>query len=88
MPWKDPEKWAAIPIIGAMLGIFWKSVDTKKKTIDNSLEEYVEVTYCEMKQENMTLRLERVITDEIGKLKDETLQHMRDIETAIQAIKK
>ena len=88
MPWKDPEKWVAIPIIGALLGIFWKSVDTKKKAIDNSLKDYVEVPYCEMKQENMTYKLEGVIKDEIGKLKDETFQHMRDIETAIQALKK
>jgi len=88
MPWNDIEKWAAIPIIGAMLGIFWKSVDTKKKKIDQSLVGYVDKTYCGMKQENMTLRLENTIKSEITLLKDETFEHMRAIETAVQGLKK
>ena len=84
MPWSNPERWLSIPIIAAMLGIFWKSVDTKKKALDESLFGYVTKDYCAGRQENMTLRLEKTIQFEIGQLKDETIEHMRAIEAAIR----
>ena len=88
MPWNEPEKWVAIPIIGTMLGFFWKGIAKKKDQIDQALDGYVAITYCEMKQKNMSLSLEAVIKDEISTLKDETFKHMRAIELAIQELKK
>ena len=88
MPWGEPEKWLTIPIIGTMLGFFWKGVSDKKKAIDNSLNGYVTEKWCAEKQKNVMLSLEGVIKDEISDLKDETFEHMRGIEAAIQAIKK
>jgi len=88
MPWTEPEKWIALPVIGTMLGFFWKGISNKKKEIDQSLNGYVDKTFCAMKQENITLRLEGVIKDEIKDLKDETFEHMRAIETAVQELKK
>ena len=88
MPWNEPEKWLAIPIIGAMLGLFWKSVSNKKDQIDMSLSSYVTKEFCEEKQKNISLSLTVVIQEEIQSLKDETFEYMRDIERAIREIKK
>lgn len=84
MTWSDPDRWLTVPVIGAMLGIFWRGIAQKKKEIDKSLYGYVDKPYCKMKQENMTLRLEATIRDEIGTLKDEIFEHMRAIEKAMQ----
>ena len=88
MPWTESEKWLSIPIIGAMLGFFWKGISKKKDQIDNSLTGFVTEKFCLEKQKNVSLSLEMVIKDEIKLLKDETFQHMRDIETAVNALKK
>jgi len=84
MPFTNPERWISIPIIGAMIGIFWKSVDTKKKWIESSLVGYVTTPYCEQRQEIITLRIEKTIQTEIRLLKDETFEYLRAIEKAIK----
>jgi len=88
MPWRDPERWFTIPIIGGMLAIFWRGISIKSEKIDESLTGYVTEKDCGMKQENMTLRLEKTIKTEITMLKDETFEHMQAIEKAVQGLKK
>jgi len=84
MAWTDPDRWLTVPVIGAMMGFFWSGISKKKRSIDKALESYVDKPYCEMKQENMTLRLEATIRTEIGTLKDEIFEHMRAIERAMR----
>ena len=88
MPWSEPEKWLSVPIIGLMLGFFWKGISNKKDQIDDSLSGFVTEKFCLEKQKNVSLRLEVVIKDEIKMLKDETFQHMRDIEAAVNKLEK
>ena len=95
MPWRDPERWFTIPIIGGMLAIFWRGISRKSEKIDESLVEYVTRQKCEDKQTIITFSLEKTIqaeTTQLSKdfakemrlLKDETFEHMRAIEMAIR----
>ncbi len=102
MPWTNPERWLTVPVIAAMLGIFWKGVAKKTKDVDEAkqliekqvlsmkaevaatLTNYADKPYCEMKQDNITLRFKNIIQDEISQLKDEIFEHLRDIEKAIR----
>ena len=59
MPWSNPERWLNIPIIGLMLGFFWKDIANKKKDIDLSLVGFVTEKACFAKQENMMLGLKK-----------------------------
>ena len=94
MPWKDPERWFSIPIIGAMLGLFWRGISVKKDQIDKSLKDYTTEANCLIRQQLTTVRIEKTLQFEINKLnkdlaremtdlKDDIFEHMRKIELAI-----